>query len=631
MSELLNLIGLSAGIALYAMLLAMVLRAGRTPFATADPLLLVTAILGLIWNLCALPAYELPKLGIDAPLRLLTAVGLSALGFLPAVVVHSVLREERADRRRNMAAGFLAVAYGVSAIAALLHLRSIWTSAPLPSTLAMRLLTFTFMGLLVPLAAVTRRQPGARRALWVSALAIFAVSALHLSQTDRPDNSWIVELVGHHASLPLAVAILYQDFPFALADLFLKRALTLLALVAAPFAAVASLGVRSSTGFQPLGSARDLAVLVTLWVATALLYPKLRDAVGWFVDAIVLKRPDYTALRAEMGRAIQAHDEVAALLHDACDRLAPALSARMVRWHESATGVAETAGEGDAAATSVDVPVTEPPRYTLDIGALTGGRRLLSDDRAFLDAIASMLGRRIDAIRITHERYERELREREIGKLATEAELRALRSQMNPHFLFNALTTIGYLIQTAPARALDTLFRLTSLLRAVLRSETELTTLGRELELVEAYLEIERARFEHRLRVRIDVPSALKGIRVPALLLQPLVENAVKHGIGPERHGGDLSVLARVEMADGPAPILKLTVRDSGAGATPAQLRAGRAAGVGLNNIERRLDCQYGSAARLTVESAPGLGTAVEIHMPAEFVVSAESTEQRTA
>src|SRR5207244_10305387 len=116
--------------------------------------------------------------------------------------------------------------------------------------------------------------------------------------------------------------------------------------------------------------------------------------------------------------------------------------------------------------------------------------------------------------RITRERYQRELREQEMRKLATEAELRALRAQINPHFLFNALTTIGYLIGTAPSRALETLMRLTSLLRGVLRSEGEYTTLGRELEVVESYLEIERARFEHRLRVRVDVPKGLRDLLV---------------------------------------------------------------------------------------------------------------------
>ena len=153
---------------------------------------------------------------------------------------------------------------------------------------------------------------------------------------------------------------------------------------------------------------------------------------------------------------------------------------------------------------------------------------------------------------MTRERYERQLREQEMSTLATEAELRALRAQINPHFLFNALTTIGYLVKAAPDRALETLMRLTSLLRGVLRSEGEFTTLGRELDVIESYLEIERARFEERLRVRIDVPTALRRIRVPPLLLQPVVENAVKHGIAPRAarrrghgHARDSTIEAR--------------------------------------------------------------------------------------
>ena len=201
----------------------------------------------------------------------------------------------------------------------------------------------------------------------------------------------------------------------------------------------------------------------------------------------------------------------------------------------------------------VIVPATDAPRYAITIAPLTGGRRLLSDDLETLEAIAVVVARRIDAIRMTRERYERQLREQEMTALATEAELRALRAQINPHFLFNALTTIGYLVKAAPDRALDTLMRLTALLRGVLRSEGEYTTLGREIELIESYLEIEHARFEQRLRVRIDVPAHLRRVRVPPLLLQPVVENAVKHGIAPRRLGGEVTVSARFDDAsDGP-------------------------------------------------------------------------------
>ena len=122
--ELLNLVGLSTGVVLYAMLLAMVVRAARTPGLKSgfDPLLLLTSLLGLVWNLCALPAYELPKMGIEGPFPYLAAVGFAALGFLPAVVVHSVLQRRASSRcAARRSARSLAIAYAVSAIAAVLH------------------------------------------------------------------------------------------------------------------------------------------------------------------------------------------------------------------------------------------------------------------------------------------------------------------------------------------------------------------------------------------------------------------------------------------------------------------------------------------------------------------------------
>jgi two-component system LytT family sensor kinase len=646
--ELLNLVGLSTGVVLYAMLLAMVVRAGRPPGLRSgfDSLLLLTSLLGLAWNLCALPAYELSKMGIEGPFPVLAAVGFTALGFLPAVVVHSVLRDERHAVRglaKRTLAGF---AYAASAYAAVLHVHAAASGAPVPAPLGMRLLTYTFVALVVPLVAVTRGRPGAGRALWGAALATFAVSALHLSQLHRGEVSWPVELVGHHASLPLAFAILYQDYRFALADLFLKRALSLLALVAVAFAAIATFGVRSATFARFVQSdPRQLTVLVTLWVATALLYPMLRRGTTWFVDAVVLHRPDYRSLRATIGHTAQDSDDVEELLSSVCEQLARALGAAFVTWREWTSAADVTLGGAVIAgieaiamaesmpgqplpmppATCVTIPTTDQPRFVIVIGPLKAGRRLLSDDLATLEAIAVVVARRTDAIRITNERYTREIREQEIGKLASEAELRALRAQINPHFLFNALTTIGFLIQTAPPRALDTLMRLTALLRGVLRSEGEFTTLGRELEMVEAYLDIERARFEHRLRIAVDVPSRLRNIRLPPLLLQPLVENAVKHGIGHKQSGGQVVIRGRIEWTDGERRLV-LTVEDTGAGSTPQTLERGRASGVGLRNVERRLACQYGDAGALSIRTVPDEGTVVQIRVP--LVIRTTAVEQ---
>jgi hypothetical protein len=622
MSELLNLVGLSTGVVLYAMLLVMVVRRDARSAAPrrVDPLLLATALLGLVWNLCALPAYGLPKLGIHSSVALLTVIGFGALGFLPAVVVQSVLRGEHERLGSPFARTVATAAFAVSATAALLQVRAAARGFPVPSPIGMQLLTYAYVVLAVPVAVVTRTQPGGRRALWIAALSIFTVSALHLSQAHR-DGSWPVELLGHHASIPLALAILYQDYPFALADLFLKRALTLLVLITAAFLSVTAFHTSAVAG--PVGGVREVGSLVALWVATALLYPRLEAAIGWFVDTVVLHRPDYHTLVTQIAGQSRDEQDIRTLLDQACDALAPALSARRVTWEEC-PGDANTAGlEPTTRAAAIVVPATETPQYLLSVDDLTGGRRLLSDDHAALRSIASILGRRIDAIRLGHERYRVQLREQEMSKLATEAELRALRAQVNPHFLFNALTTIGYLIQTAPDRALETLLRLTALLRGVLRSDGEFTTLARELGIVEAYLDIERARFEERLSVRLEVPSAVRSVRIPPLLLQPLVENAVKHGIAPMREGGEVHVIARVDERTTDS-LLVLIVRDTGRGATIAELKRGRAQGVGLANVERRLSAHYGNAASCSITSTRGIGTTVEVQIPVKRrVVSA--------
>jgi two-component system, LytTR family, sensor kinase len=651
MSELLNLIGLSTGVALYAMLLTMVVRANRASSARRfDPVLLSTALLGLVWNLCALPAYELPKVGVAGPFPWLVAVGFSALGFLPAAVVHSVLRQGPTGIQGAVRRLLATTAYSVSAAAFLLQFQAAGSGSTVPSPLAMQVLTYTFVALVFPLAVVTRGQHGSRRALWIAALATFAVSALHLSQSHRGEASWPIELLGHHASVPLAFAMLYQDYPFALADLFLKRALALMLLVATSFVVIA-LFATSSAAFARFVQMdpRQIGALVTVWIGTALVYPTLRRGSFWFVDVVVLHRSNYRSLRASVVARLQASESTSDVMSGVCELLATALHARSVTWHVSSALEDEALGSAvvlaDAQAIDivaklisssaepsralpalhpaaiVAIPTAEEPRPVMVVSGLMGGRRLLSDDTATLETVGLLVARRIDALRITRERTDRQLREQELDKLSTEAELRALRAQINPHFLFNALTTIGYLIQTAPTRALETLMRLTSLLRGVLRSEGEFTTLGRELELVESYLDIERARFEDRLIVRIDVAEQLKTMRVPPLVLQPLVENAVKHGVGPLREGGEVIVTASLQPpAEHGTARLVLTVRDTGVGTTAATLAVRQRDGVGLRNVERRLACQYGEAASLAVDTAPGRGMRVTIVLPVEFM-----------
>jgi hypothetical protein len=601
-AEVLNLVGFVTGTALYAMLLALVLRDDR-PLS----LPLATAVLGLIWNLGELSAYALPRLGYFNESIALWAISFPALGLLAAVVVHSVARE--------LPRGFAltTIAYGCSLTASLLHLTTVVTGDRDPSSLAFLLLTVCYGVIIVALGLMTRAQANGQRVLWILALALFAVSASHLGRFHAGDDGWAVELVGHHAAIPLAFAILYQDYRFALADLFLKRALTLIAVVAIAFAGY-SLVTTLPSG--PLAA----GVLMALWVATSLVSPWLHRRIVRFVDQSLLGRADYAELRASIGQALQGQATVEGVLDTTCARLAAALDARDVWWTPDEGFLAGNRAVTWAAAVST----TDPPRYAVRVGELTGGRRLLSDDLALVAGVLDAAARRIDQIRLTHERYEVQLREEEMLKLTAEAELKALRAQVNPHFLFNALTTIGYLIETAPPRALNTLMQLTALLRGVLRSEGDFTTLGRELELVEHYLRIEHERFEERLRVRIDVPQALRAQRIPALVLQPLVENAIKHGVAPSSAGGDVEVIA---TCSGPAGDrrLRLVVRNSGSPLRDAADRAG--ARVGVDNVRRRLAGYYGEAAGLTLSTEADGRTVAEIVMPESAPAAVEDAD----
>jgi anti-sigma regulatory factor (Ser/Thr protein kinase) len=621
MGALLNVAGLATGVALYALLFAMVVQARHGMQRRTDPLLLLTAVLGLVWNLCTVVVFE-PVAAGAAGRQVWAAIGFGALGLLPAVVLHSVLRGDHPGSRGLPKTVLTVCPYMVGGVGALLQAIAAVRGTTVPSPFAMRLLTYGFAALALPVGLATRRQPGSRRALWIAALAVFAVSALHLRQLHATEASWPVEVLAHNASLPLALAILYQDYPFAFADLFLKRALVVLGSTAASFVAML-LFAHYSESFRAFlaSSPEEVGAFAALWVATSLLFPSLRRFAAWFVDSIVLRRADYRSLRAAIQDEAGRHDTIDEVLDAACAQLAPALSATAVSWCRTTAMVAEAGPlapltDADAHRATISIPTADSPQYAIAVQDLTGGRRLLSDDLATLESISVLLARRIDAIRISNERFDRARREQDVRRLATEAELRALRAQINPHFLFNALTTIGYLIQEAPGRALETLMRLTALLRAVLRSEGEFTTLGAEIDLVSAYLGIEQARFEERLAVVLDVPEPLRAIRLPSLVLQPLTENAVKHGIAHKQAGGRITLRARTNHAVRGRPQLIVLIEDTGAGTTAVRLSRGRQDGFGLRNIERRLHHHYGPAASLDVRSTEGVGTTVELRVP---------------
>jgi signal transduction histidine kinase len=209
--------------------------------------------------------------------------------------------------------------------------------------------------------------------------------------------------------------------------------------------------------------------------------------------------------------------------------------------------------------------------------------------------------------------YHRQARAREVAaaQLETqlvEARLSGLQRQLHPHFLFNTLHAISALVREAPDRADEMIEKLSDMLRVTLAaSGVHEVPLAQELEFLEAYLAIEQVHFGPRLAVTIEVPGELAGAAVPSLLLQPLAENAIRHGLAPLARGGRL--LVRAARA---GDTLVITVADTGRG--PGQADVGL--GVGLRNTRARLAALYGPDASLRLDPRPGGGTTVEVRLP---------------
>ena len=196
------------------------------------------------------------------------------------------------------------------------------------------------------------------------------------------------------------------------------------------------------------------------------------------------------------------------------------------------------------------------------------------------------------------------------------AEVRALRAQISPHFIYNSLGAIASFVRTDPDRARDLLLEFADFTRYSFREHGEFTTLAEELRSVERYLLLEQARFGERLRVTLQVAPEVLGVSIPFLCLQPLVENAVQHGLESVAEGGHISITARDVDRE-----CVITIEDNGRGQAPERIRevlGGHSSGesVGLANVDERLRTTFGDEYGLVVETAPGAGTRVVVRVP---------------
>lgn len=205
-------------------------------------------------------------------------------------------------------------------------------------------------------------------------------------------------------------------------------------------------------------------------------------------------------------------------------------------------------------------------------------------------------------------------------QLVTKAELEALQAQINPHFLFNTLNTIIMFIRTNPETARRLLIRLASFFRYALKKRGHFNSLKEEIEYLNTYLVLEKARFGEKLQIIKDIDDTLLLYKVPVLTIQPLAENAIKHGILPKFGKGTVKIAAR--LVDGE---ILIEVNDDGVGIQPERLPeilkpgVGSGNGVGLSNVNERLKSLFGEDHGLKIESTPGIGTSVFFRVPLDL------------
>ncbi len=403
-------------------------------------------------------------------------------------------------------------------------------------------------------------------------------------------------------SLPLCfffVSTYYYD-RFAFFDVFIKRGtyfFLLLLFLLAYFAFVIPLLDRSQTGWlKPWVLSLTLSPLL-------LLLPWAYGRMALWMDRFWLGRrfSAVEAVKYFLSGTQEAIDE-----RGLVEQAEQSLSTIFLADVKILVG-ADAGTEGDGPDVVHEVPIRERGET---IGRICMGHRpndapYFSEDVALLSSLAHVFASLLDNIRLQRRKREQERNEQELRLSASRSELKALRAQINPHFLFNALNAIAGLIHKEPARAEETVEELAEVFRyALKRSEKELVRLEEELDFVRAYLDVEKARFGDRLSVQLDVDEEAKGDLIPTMAIQTLVENAIKHGVSAIRGMGIIEIRAK-RRGDS----LFLSVLDNGPGPASAPLTGGSAedgSGYGLRNLALRLKAHYGAQGSLSIRRDPG-------------------------
>jgi hypothetical protein len=605
---LINVLGHAGGTLIFAIFLVLLFSGRGWSGARGRYLPALAAILALVWNVGSLLVLSWPAMPGGAR-ALVIAVSFSVLSLLPAVLLHLSLKD---SQPALVAAGYL-----LSAVAVGMHFWEVRGSGAALHRDALLLITLGFLVLTAAAVAQSAFRGRARRDSGRIAasmcLALFAMSFLHFG-AGHADQAWSSELFIHHAGIPLALFVLLQDYRFVLLDAFVRfLANALLAAVLTWFVIEAAfrLVLVERAAPAPLPEAL-LLISVCLFLV---FFAWLRNrAQSWLTHAVF--RQGSLAEAADRVKGGPAFDGENRYLDWAASVLAGAV--RTGDW-------AVIAQSELPAAASLHVPVlaammpaigsskkwswaeaVAPIRLgqedskLIALGRRQGGQRYLGEDLDALGRAAAEITARVES-----------LRQQEMNRLVSQAELRALQSQINPHFLFNALNTLyGSIPREAPA-ARRMVINLAEIFRYSLQSDKTFVPLAEEMQIVRAYLEVEQSRLGSRLELEIQVDPEIEQVPIPVLSIQPLVENAIKHGIAARTAPGRLRILASRQGRD-----LRVSVENSAAGIPTGS----EGTGVGLQNVRRRLEICYGSSSRLALSVTADEAT-VELRIPLDTAV----------
>jgi two-component system LytT family sensor kinase len=606
-----DLIHFTTSLLITSVLLILTMRAARLPGTPLANILF--AVCGILWSSGGLARVLLYSAGVPpgAPhVFIARAVQYSGAAIFPIAIL-AVWKPFAALPWQKTWARVLQIAAAISAIGIVALL---WWRRLSPGEIARA--TALNAGIVLVLGAcLILRRRFTPRAVYLPSIAIVAALAGAALMMMRRQSGGLLSSIAAHLILLMVLCTFLLFARFRLADRFIRYAVRILlaALWAGFLAGVTTAPTTWEVVHRAAFPSAVHAFMLVLSV-NALLFSIafVDERVGKAVNRWLFRAPDYRAETRALASQLRDLDDeakIAAAVEEAARRPLELSKATLTHLDgTSSPGLLE--GETVESAGEVLLPIAVGGRVTHLLTAAPGSTRpgLVSSDVDYLRAIATLYGNRIDALSRERDAIERQSREAVLLQQVTEAELRALRAQINPHFLFNSLNTVADLIVRDPVRAETMTLRLASVFRHVLaHSSRPMTTVRDEIDFLRAYLYIEEARFGDRLRVEISVDPQADGDEVPSLILQPLVENSLKHGLGPKPGPGCLTVSVSAEGS-----LLLLRVEDDGVGPSARS----NSQGVGLTNVRERLTTLYQDRASIAMEEREGGGCLVTVRIP---------------